>query len=101
MTTQNPELDQTRELRDQLTDSVRDLAAANAEIARLKTEHIAHDQLLLEVSSYRSGMIRAEDQLAAANALLKRVSKSPSDIPDRVCPGLMGDIHAHLKRAGQ
>lgn len=55
--------------------AMRIIDAQAAEVERLRARldnEFTHDQLLLEVCSYRSGMMAAESHLAAANALLER-----------------------------
>lgn len=58
-----------------------DLAAAQARVAELERRidsEFTHDQLLAEVSSYRSGMMAAESALASARDLLERATEAPT-----------------------
>lgn len=63
-----------------------DLATAEAHAA---SEHETHDSLLLEVSSYRSGMIAAEERLATVTAEPK----------ERASMGSLQDMAAKLNDA--
>ncbi len=77
---------------------------AQAKRARELAE--AHDQLLLEVSSYRSGMMAAESRLAEATALLvcctgERADGTPivtQDLAEEICAFLAGQHSAPTDR---
>ncbi len=71
--------------RDRGPKALRVIAALTAENERLRARidsEFTHDQLLHEVSSYRSGMMAAESSLAAATALLDQV-RTWLDVPGR------------------
>lgn len=64
-----------------------------AEETRAAEETVTHDQLLHEVSSYRSGMMASESALAEATVLLSRVQQFGVHHP-----AIRKDIEAFLSR---